>query len=410
MKPKPVRSMHCATASGPRSSLTPSASSTSALPQRLDAARLPCLATGWPSEATSSPAAVETLKVSAPSPPVPQVSTTCVRDASGTCTPALRMPRAMPVTSSTVSPFRRSASRKAPICAWVATPVMISSITAVASVSLSELPATRLPIASRIICALPMGWRCETATSGDFRRHIPRRSGTTSASERAGSMRAERLRSLRGLRHAGAFRQKVAQDVFARACHDGFRMKLHAVDGILTMAQPHDETVCRLGGDFQRGGQRRALDDQAVVADRLERLRQPAQHTRARMLDQRSLAMNWLWRADHPPAKHLADTLMPQTDAQQRDTWPQRGDERIRDARLSWCAGARRDDNVRWRQRLHLRHAHLVVAPHIHLGAQLSEILVEVVGEAIVVIEQQNHRAPPLARRATGARCCAMSR
>ena len=54
---------------------TSSASSTSALPQLPLAERLPCLATGTPQAATTSEATVEMLKVPAPSPPVPQVST-----------------------------------------------------------------------------------------------------------------------------------------------------------------------------------------------------------------------------------------------------------------------------------------------------------------------------------------------
>ncbi len=53
---------------------TPSASTTSALPALLDTARLPCLATGTPSDDTTIAAAVETLSVPSPSPPVPHVS------------------------------------------------------------------------------------------------------------------------------------------------------------------------------------------------------------------------------------------------------------------------------------------------------------------------------------------------
>ncbi len=64
-----------ATAAGGSSIATPHASSRSADPHRPDAARLPCLATRTPAAATTSAATVETLNVPAPSPPVPQVST-----------------------------------------------------------------------------------------------------------------------------------------------------------------------------------------------------------------------------------------------------------------------------------------------------------------------------------------------
>ena len=59
------------------STRTPRASRTSAEPQRELAARLPCLATCAPAADATMAAAVEMLKVSQPSPPVPQVSTRC---------------------------------------------------------------------------------------------------------------------------------------------------------------------------------------------------------------------------------------------------------------------------------------------------------------------------------------------
>ena len=73
MKPKPTSSMQRATASGARSIRTPSASSTSAEPDRPVAERLPCLATAQPAPAAISAAVVETLNVWRP-PPVPAVS------------------------------------------------------------------------------------------------------------------------------------------------------------------------------------------------------------------------------------------------------------------------------------------------------------------------------------------------
>ena len=53
---------------------TPIAVKTSALPQRLLAARLPCFATASPAPAITNAAAVDTLKVFAALDPVPAVS------------------------------------------------------------------------------------------------------------------------------------------------------------------------------------------------------------------------------------------------------------------------------------------------------------------------------------------------
>ncbi len=63
-----------ATPIGPSSIATPSASSTSAEPQRDDAARLPCFTTRAPAPAAISAAIVETFTVPERSPPVPHVS------------------------------------------------------------------------------------------------------------------------------------------------------------------------------------------------------------------------------------------------------------------------------------------------------------------------------------------------
>jgi hypothetical protein len=75
-KAMPISARHFSAISGLSSMATPSSCSKSALPQRLDMARLPCLATGMPAPATTNAAVVEMLKVWAPSPPVPHVSMT----------------------------------------------------------------------------------------------------------------------------------------------------------------------------------------------------------------------------------------------------------------------------------------------------------------------------------------------
>ena len=64
------------TTAGDAATLTPSASNTSALPQRLDTDRLPCFATVTPHAATTIAAADEMLNVPDRSPPVPHVSNT----------------------------------------------------------------------------------------------------------------------------------------------------------------------------------------------------------------------------------------------------------------------------------------------------------------------------------------------
>ena len=151
MKPMPTSSRQAFTCAASRSILTPNASSTSALPQELLMARLPCLATLSPAPATTKAAAVEMLIVLALSPPVPQVSTRGPATTTGTALALIA--RASPMISSTVSPLSLSAVTKAPICAGVASPAIISPITEAASSIVSERPETNIEIASLIILA-----------------------------------------------------------------------------------------------------------------------------------------------------------------------------------------------------------------------------------------------------------------
>mmetsp|Transcript_40074 Transcript_40074/g.82046 ORF Transcript_40074/g.82046 Transcript_40074/m.82046 type:complete len:209 (-) Transcript_40074:185-811(-) len=73
--PKPHLPTASATCSPLRVTRQPRASKKSALPTAPDAERLPCFAHRTPHAASTIPAAVETLNVSRPSPPVPTMST-----------------------------------------------------------------------------------------------------------------------------------------------------------------------------------------------------------------------------------------------------------------------------------------------------------------------------------------------
>ena len=127
---------------------TPSAPSTSALPERLVAARLPCLATGSPAPAMTKAAAVETLKHLAALEPVPAVSI------KSPCRGLMRTARrriaeARPASSSTVSPFTASATSAAPICASVAAPSSSASRSDAASSRRRFSPRIRRSVNSR---------------------------------------------------------------------------------------------------------------------------------------------------------------------------------------------------------------------------------------------------------------------
>mmetsp|Transcript_5180 Transcript_5180/g.13290 ORF Transcript_5180/g.13290 Transcript_5180/m.13290 type:complete len:229 (+) Transcript_5180:618-1304(+) len=115
MKPMPASARHCSICSGPRSITTPRFSSTSALPQRLETERLPCLATVRPHADVRTQAPVEMLTVPALSPPVPTMSTAVVSTLQGVILSCMAL--ASPATSWAVSPLARRSTRKAAIFA-----------------------------------------------------------------------------------------------------------------------------------------------------------------------------------------------------------------------------------------------------------------------------------------------------
>ena len=134
---------------------TPRASSTSALPAFDETARLPCLATEIPHAAATIAEAVEMLNVCSPSPPVPQVSSKGPVTFGWIDSPCLRSERAAAAISSDDSPFMRSPTTKAAICAGVASPERIASIAASTSRGDKSLPATSALIASPITVSHP---------------------------------------------------------------------------------------------------------------------------------------------------------------------------------------------------------------------------------------------------------------
>ncbi len=127
--PIPTSRTQRPTPSGPRSITTPSASSTSTEPHLDDAARPPCLATRTPAAATTMAAMVDTLTVPAPSPPVPQVSTTGPsRSERSTCSANRSIVRTSVASSAASRPWHGDPTANAAIWASVASPARIVDI------------------------------------------------------------------------------------------------------------------------------------------------------------------------------------------------------------------------------------------------------------------------------------------
>src|SRR5690606_21089430 len=108
-----------------------------------------------------------------------------------------------------------------------------------------------------------------------------------------------------------------------------------------------------------------------------------------------NLAVHDALGADDAATEGSADGLVAKADAEQRDAAGKMFDGGHRDARLIGRAGARRDHDVARRHGFDAGEIDLVVADHAHVGAQFPEVLHEVPGEGIVVVDHQQHQKDP---------------
>src|SRR5260221_5048507 len=171
---------------------------------------------------------------------------------------------------------------------------------------------------------------------------------------------------------------------------NAFGMELNAVDRAVGMLQSHDNAVRGLCGDRQAVGPARAIDDEGVIARRLERVGQAGEEPGATMADGAELAMHGLRRANDVAAEDLADRLMAETDAEDRKI-AGAADEVEADAGAVGIARSRRDNDTLRLQGERGLDGHGVVALHHDLGAELAEIVAKVADEAVVIIDEQKH-------------------
>src|SRR3546814_8394018 len=100
---------------------------------------------------------------------------------------------------------------------------------------------------------------------------------------------------------------------------DALGVELYAVDGVLAVREAHDQTVVGLGSDLQRVREGVAVDQERMVAGRLEPVRQAGEQAAVGMVDAAELAVHRPRRAHDLAAERLPDRLMTETDAEDRD-------------------------------------------------------------------------------------------
>ena len=163
----------------------------------------------------------------------------------------------------------------------------------------------------------------------------------------------------------------------------------------LAVAEAHDQPVVGLGGDLEHVGQRVALDDQRVVAGRLERVGQTGEDADAVVADEGGLAVHHLRGADDLAPEHLADALEAEADAEHRDAPLGRGAGSA-SLEIPASTGGPGPGEIRMPSGGSRASASTVIASlrsTIGLGAELAQVLDEVVDERVVVVDDEDARA-----------------
>src|SRR5205814_1663652 len=202
-----------------------------------------------------------------------------------------------------------------------------------------------------------------------------------------------------GAQHAVPLqRKKILEELLAGFGENGFGVELHAFDLVTAVTEAHDDAVVGLRSDRQLVRQGFSLDDQGMIACGGEGIRQLAENILAVMMDLARFAVKQFGSADDFAAERSANGLVAEAHTKDGKFPGQALDELHGNARLLGRARPWRNYDAFRIPPGNLFDGNPVVAMHFDVTTQLAEILREVVGEGIVVVEKQNHDAVPAPR------------
>ena len=128
-----------------------------------------------------------------------------------------------------------------------------------------------------------------------------------------------------------------------------------------------------------------------MVARGFEGMRQIFEHTGAVMQNRRRFAVHQSIRANHIAAEHIAYALVSEADAEDGDSGAVGEDDFAGDA--GFLGGARpwRNHDAARSQFFDVGNADFIVPKNPELCTQFAEVLDEIVGERVVVIDDEEH-------------------
>lgn len=172
-------------------------------------------------------------------------------------------------------------------------------------------------------------------------------------------------------------------------CGDAFGVELDAVDRFCFMGEAHDEAIFGFRRDFEVCGKRFAINDERMIARGVKRGRKSGENAFALMVHLGCFSMEGFGGTDDISAKGLSYGLHAKADPEQGGVvFGAGGDEGKADAgmiRIGWAGG---DHDAAWFQGDAFLHRDFVVAVDRSVHTQITQILDEVVGKAVIVINQ----------------------
>jgi hypothetical protein len=191
---------------------------------------------------------------------------------------------------------------------------------------------------------------------------------------------------------------EVREQLAAVLAGDRLGMELHPPQRLLAVADAHDDAVLRPRRHLERV--RHVGDRERVVADRREGRRDAVEEVGAGVMDGRDAPVHRLGRVCDLAAEQVADPLVAEADAEHGEV--ALADRAGADAEVRGPlgpAGTGRDDDRVEALEVDLRPVAVVGDDDRRAPVHLAQQLVEVVGERVVVVDQQRAHVRPPPRR-----------
>ncbi len=180
-------------------------------------------------------------------------------------------------------------------------------------------------------------------------------------------------------------------------------MKLDSLDGEFAMTQTHDDGVTvavhGAGADLKFFRERLFGDGQGMITGGGHGRLDAAEDGASVMFNFAGFPVHEVRSANYVAAKCSTNSLVSETNAENRSLSGEVENDRNALACLLRSAGAGGDQDAVWTQGFYLFGTDLIVSTHFNVGTEFTEVLDQVVGERVVVVQNKDAESSLVAGR-----------